>query len=204
MAAQREKGEIRMNGACTDRTRPPRCLDVRCLTALCAIGGTVCATLTWAPEAFADNAASVAISLNRPTDDRDPELGFGGVDVTVGPRMNLLLIDLSTEVSAGIHGFHGVMDASAYRLMAGGRLGIGAIIRPSIFAHVGVGHLRYLDATVDASRTNLAGDLGVALEFTALPVLDFGIHGSYNGIAAGSDEEPFRWFQAGVMSTLTF
>lgn len=174
----------------------------RGVSPLCA-AGALAATLAWAPRAEAETAASLALSVNHPSDETDPELGVGGIDATIGPRLNLVLIDLTTELSAGIHGFQGSMDATAYRMMAGGRLGIGAIIRPSIFAHVGVGHLRYVDGSADASRTNLAGDVGLALEFTALPVVDLGIHGSYNGIAGGADEPSFRWFQTGVMATIT-
>jgi hypothetical protein len=112
-------------------------------------------------------------------------------------------LTLTTEVSAGFHDFGGDLDPTVYRAMGGGAIGIGAIIRPSVFAHIGVGHLRFDDPFADdrAGRTNITADLGAALDFTILPLVDLGIHGSYNVLAGDDDYDAFEWLQAGAHIT---
>jgi hypothetical protein len=80
------------------------------------------------------------------------------------------------------------------------------VIRPSVFAHVGVGHLRYdVPITGDREgRTNVTGDAGLALDFTLIPLLDLGVHGAYNVLAGGENSDSFSWLQAGVHATFVF
>jgi len=127
-------------------------------------------------------------------------------DIFFGPRMDLGLVALTTELDAGFHDFGGVVEPRVYRGMAGGRLSLGAVIRPSVFAHIGVGHLRWNDFPGDTrdSRTNLATDLGAALDFTVLPLVDLGVQLSYNAIASGSGEPAFDWMQAGAHVIFVF
>jgi hypothetical protein len=112
-------------------------------------------------------------------------------------------LTLTTELSGGFHDFSGELDPTVYRGLAGGRLGVGVIIRPSVFAHIGVGHLRYDDPFGDGrdGRTNLAGDLGAALDFTILPLVDLGVQASYNTVAGDDDNDAFEWLQAGAHIT---
>jgi hypothetical protein len=92
--------------------------------------------------------------------------------------------------------------------MAGGRLAIGAIIRPSVFAHIGVGHLRWNElpgiSDVRDSRTNLATNVGAALDFTLLPLVDLGLQLSYNSIKGGADTPAFDWAEAGAHVIFVF
>ncbi|HTV24052.1 MAG TPA: hypothetical protein VMG12_35415, partial [Polyangiaceae bacterium] len=145
----------------------------------------------------------VGVDLNFNDSMVGDEAGSGaGVDVYFGPRLNLAILTLTTELSGGFHDFAGDLDPTVYRGMAGGRLGVGVIIRPSVFAHIGVGHLRFDDPFGDRdSRTNLAGDLGAALDFTILPLVDLGIQGSYNVIAGDDSNDAFEWLQAGAHIT---
>jgi len=126
-----------------------------------------------------------------------------GVDVFFGPRLNLAILTLTTEITGGFHDFGGDLDPTVYRVMAGGALGIGAIIRPSVFAHIGAGHLRFDDPFGQdrSGRTNITADLGAALDFTILPLVDLGIHGSYNVLAGDDDYDAFEWLQAGAHIT---
>ena len=121
-----------------------------------------------------------------------------GVDLYFGPRLDLGLLALTTELSGGYHDFGGDIDPTVYRGMAGGRLGLFTVIRPSIFAHIGVGHLTWEAPGNDDSRTNVATDVGAALDFTVLPLVDLGVQLSYNTIAGGSGGPAFDWTQFGV------
>jgi opacity protein-like surface antigen len=159
----------------------------------------------WPSSAAAETVVGVDINVNNAVDgDYDDSDTGAGVDLYFGPRLDLAILTLTTELSGGFHDFGGPFDPTVYRGMAGGRLGIGIVVRPSVFAHVGVGHLRFNAPDGDDERdgrTNLAGDLGAALDFTLLPLVDLGIQGSYNVIAGNDDYEAFKWVQGGVHIT---
>jgi hypothetical protein len=172
------------------------------LRKLC-LGAAVAAVglAAWPRSAAAETVVGVDLNFNDAAGD-DADSG-AGVDVFFGPRLDLAILTLTTELSAGFHDFGGPLDPAVYRGMAGGRLGVGVVIRPSVFAHVGVGHLRYDELIGDGrdGRTNLAGDVGAALDFTLLPLVDLGVQGSYNLIAGDDESEEFEWLQAGVHLT---
>jgi hypothetical protein len=153
----------------------------------------------WPRSAAAETVVGVDLNFNDAIAGDDANTG-AGVDVYFGPRLDLTILTLTTELSGGFHDFGGQYDPTVYRGMAGGRLGIGVVIRPSVFAHIGVGHLRFDDPIADGrdGRTNLATDLGAALDFTLLPLVDLGVQGSYNMIAGDADNDAFKWLQAGV------
>lgn len=153
-------------------------------------------------SAAADTVVGVDVNFNDAIGGDDTDSG-AGVDLYFGPRLDLTILTLTTELSGGYHDFGGPFDPTVYRGLAGGRLGLGAIIRPSVFAHLGVGHVRYDDFLGDgrSGRTNLAADLGAALDFTLLPLVDLGIQGSYNIVAGDDDDDAFEWLQAGVHVT---
>jgi hypothetical protein len=164
-----------------------------------------CGVALWSGDADAENTLGVAVDYTDGLDEPATDPG-GGVEVYFGPRMDLTLLTLTTELSGGFHDLGGDFNPAIYRLVAGGKLGIGAIIRPSVFAHVGVGHLRYdLPFTGERDgRTNLALDAGVALDLTVIPLIDLGVHASYNILAGDDDNDSFEWLQAGVHATFVF
>jgi opacity protein-like surface antigen len=168
------------------------------------LGTALAATIViaWPRSAAAETVVGVDLNFNDAVAGDDARSG-AGVDVYFGPRLDLAILTLTTELSAGFHDFGGPFDPTVYRGMAGGRLGVGVIIRPSVFAHVGVGHLRFDDPIDDGrdSRTNLAGDVGAALDFTLLPLVDLGVQGSYNVLAGNDRYDSFEWLQAGVHIT---
>jgi hypothetical protein len=170
-------------------------------SALAIAGGAV----LWSDDASASNTLGVAVDYTDGLHEPGTEPG-GGVEVYFGPRMDLALLTLTTELSGGFHDLGGDYNPAIYRLVAGGRLGIGVVIRPSVFAHAGVGHLRYDVPLSDErdGRTNLALDGGLALDFTVVPLVDLGVHVSYNWLAGDDDNNSFEWLQAGVHATFVF
>jgi hypothetical protein len=160
----------------------------------------------WPSAAAAQTTLGIAVNANDASNEDDATDPGLGVDVYFGPRLDLKLLTLTTELSAGVHDFSGGTDPTVYRALAGGRLGVGFIIRPSIFAHLGVGHLRQdvLFGADREGRTNLAGDAGIALDFTILPLIDVGVHGAYNFVSGGDDSDAFEWLLGGAHITFVF
>lgn len=158
--------------------------------------------VAWSDAAAAQTTLGVDLSYNDVMDEAGTN-GGAGVDIYFGPRLDLAVLALTTELSGGFHDFGGSLEPTVYRGMVGGRLGLGFIIRPSVFAHVGVGHLRYdeLIGSGRDGRTNVATDLGLALDFTVLPLVDIGIQASYNSILGGESSTAFEWLQAGAHVT---
>jgi hypothetical protein len=171
---------------------------------VCAgLAAAAAVTVAWPRSAAAETVVGVDLNFNDAIVGDEASSG-AGVDVYFGPRLDLTILTLTTELTGGFHDFGGDLEPTLYRGMAGGRLGIGAIIRPSIFAHGGVGYLRFDDPIVGGGRdgrTNFTGDLGLALDFTLLPLVDLGIQGSYNVMAGNDDYDAFEWLQAGAHIT---
>jgi hypothetical protein len=162
----------------------------------------------WCDDASAANTLGVALDYAKGLDEPGVDPG-AGVELYFGPRMDLAVVNLTTELRAGFHDFGGDFNPAIYRLSAGGRLAVGVIVQPSISAHIGVGHLRYDTGIAPLTderegRTNVAGDIGLGLDFTLIPLLDLGVHGSYNVLAGGSDSDAFNWLQLGVHATFVF
>jgi hypothetical protein len=157
------------------------------------------ALVMWPSSAAAQTTLGVDLSFNDAVDQSDTDAG-AGIDIYFGPRLDLAILTLTTELAGGYHDFAGPFEPTVYRALAGGRLGVGVGVRASVFAHLGVGHLRYdeLIGTDRESHTDFAGDLGLALDFTVLPLVDVGVQGSYNMIAAGGNVDAFEWYQAGA------
>lgn len=175
-------------------------------TLLVSAGAALAAAVTFlhTEPAHADTIIGVQGNINSLVEPSRDGTGVG-IDVLLGKRLDLTLITIGTELSLGAHSFAGTDDPTAYRAMAGANLGVGSIFRPSVFAHLGVGHITVADdAFPDQTRTGLAGDVGLALDFTLLPLLDIGVQGSYNAISGNSKTDPFRWVQGGVHATLVF
>lgn len=160
------------------------------------------AVVAWPAPAAAQTTLGVDLSYNDVVDEAGTNAG-AGVDIYFGPRLDLAVIALTTELSGGFHDFGGALEPTVYRGMIGGRFGVSVVVRPSVFAHAGVGHLRY-DELIGAGRdgrTNVAMDLGAALDFTVLPLIDLGIQASYNSIFGGESSTAFEWVQAGAHVT---
>lgn len=136
-------------------------------------------------------------------DDPQNESGFG-VGLRAGHVWDIAVLELTPEFGASYHDFDGAPNASAWNIMAGGRFGIDLLIQPSIYAHAGVGHFGYDLPEREVSHTSLGYDVGVALDLTLLPVVDFGAHATLAGIAGNEEVDPFSWVAIGGHITFSF
>lgn len=91
--------------------------------------------------------------------------------------------------------FDNSYDWSMNRVAAGARLGIGRIIIPTVYAHIGYGW-RQTDATyVTGENGGLAFDVGAALDFKLAPRFTFGGHLEYTQVALSTDTP--QWLAVG-------
>lgn len=153
--------------------------------------------LVSAQPAHATGKLAVDVEAAIPSDNvPNADTGWGGA-VRFGNEWNLVLLKLTPEIQGNYHKFGGDSDASQFGVMAGGRLGIGLALQPSVYAHAGVGHYSYHTLLHDVSQTSLAYDVGLALDITALPLVDFGAHASLNGVAGDNDADALTWYSIG-------
>jgi len=179
--------------------------------------------LLMAPSAHAEGDRAIGIDVSR-SSSRDvgganPGTGF---DLTAAWRSNDGRLTYASELVVGVHDFGGALHPEVYRLMFGGRFGIDWILRPSVFTHVGVAQLIVddplrvswtnsapvageLDPVLDdllgaprLKRTDLAGQLGLALDINVTAGVEVGIQGSYNWVRF---TDSFDWWQAGARLT---
>jgi hypothetical protein len=133
--------------------------------------------------------------------------GVGG-SIRAGYDVNLALIHVMPEVGLGLHKLSGDAAPLVFRGFAGGRVGIGALVRLDLFAHIGYAHVGYTNRPVGGDQDGYATpvlDTGVALDVTALPILDVGIHDSYNTAFSsnGTADAPL-WLGLGAHAVVAF
>lgn len=164
------------------------------------------ATLTAAAPALADEGrrgsgkTHIAVDFDFVTavDDESTDSGGGG-QLRLGQEFDLFLVSFTPELGGGYHGFGGSSDTKLYSGFLGGRLGIGKIIEPSVFGHVGLGRLEGA-----MPRTAPILDAGVALDFTLLPLIDLGVHGAYNVMMPKDDGTALKFVTLGAHAALVF
>jgi hypothetical protein len=166
---------------------------------LAALGALGSITFLGSP-AFADLPLTGNLEYVRPLDDQSDENGFGG-GLRFGPRLNAKLLILAAEVGLDVHGFPGPIGPNVYRGVVGPRLGIGWLIRPSVSAHVGVGHT---DWSVLTDSTHLTADLGLALDVPIVPEFEAGVHGMYVAMFNDTSRGAFEYLTLGVHVTVVF
>jgi hypothetical protein len=121
----------------------------------------------------------------------------GGGALRLGQKYDLLLVSFTPELGGGFHSFGGSDQTKLYEGFLGGRFGVGKILEPSIFGHVGVGRLRGFE-----TRTAPVLDTGLALDLTLLPLIDLGLHGGYNVMLPRNDESALKFFTLGAQAAL--
>jgi hypothetical protein len=121
----------------------------------------------------------------------------GGGALRLGQEFDLLLISLTPEFGGSYHAFGGDDKTKLYTGFLGGRLSIGKIVEPSLFAHLGVGHV-----TGGEKRTAPVMDGGLAIDFTLLPLIDLGVHGAYNVMLPRDDGSALKYVTLGVHAAL--
>jgi hypothetical protein len=153
-------------------------------------------------RASAEGVVALDVDYAAPLDETGVSSGFG-FGVRVGAQLHAPLIAVTPELGFSYHRFGGPAELATYGGTAGLRLGIGEVIRPGVFAHVGYG----------ARKTELPGraedsgaltyDLGAFLDFTLLPILDIGAHGGYNNWT-GASQPAFPFLTFGGHAGLVF
>jgi hypothetical protein len=158
------------------------------------------AAVSWAPSAGAEVALGLELNYSEAVDQLETGKG-GGVDVRVGPRLELWRLQLTPELSAGLHDLGGFPSPTVLRTMAGGKvaLDLDLGVKPTLFTHLGVGRLRYdaLESVQRDAATGMACDIGASIDMNVLPMLDVGIQGSYNVVGVESARARFEWLQVG-------
>ncbi|MGC4095456.1 MAG: hypothetical protein QM756_47530 [Polyangiaceae bacterium] len=69
-----------------------------------------------------------------PGDTPNAEHGWGG-GLRFGNEWNLVLVKFTPEIMGNYHAFGGDSEATQWGVMAGGRVGVGLLLQPSVFAH---------------------------------------------------------------------
>jgi hypothetical protein len=124
--------------------------------------------------------------------------GFG---IRLGEQLHVPLVVLTPEIGFAYHDFSGDFAPTVYRGLAGLRLGIGEIIRPGAFVHLGIGRFAI---DIPGSHTAFTYDAGAFLDFTLLPLINLGIHAAYNHINSGNHLSGFQWVTLGAHVALVF
>jgi hypothetical protein len=201
MLALKQSGQTRatqrLNGAWQRRGRLLSCLGL--IAVAWSLG---------AAPARADTTIAGDLDLNVPLSVEKISTG-GGFGIRIGQEFHVPLLAINPEVGFTYASFSDQGTPVVYRGIVGARLGVGELFRFGVMAHVGFGHLSWtkpegVPASIDLSHFGFTYDAGIFLEFTALPLLNIGVHAAYNRLSKKNDAsvDPFQWMQLGVHLTL--
>jgi hypothetical protein len=174
-------------------------MQVRVLAAALVVG---LACLAVARLAQAKTAIGVDADGALPVNSNHLLNGGGGFGVRIGDELHLPLIRLTPEVGYGYeHLFadRAPSDWTTHRIFAGARLGVGELLVPFVFAHVGYGWRSTPDGSYGGNGT--AFDLGAGLDLS-LGFIAVGAHVGYATI----DAQPAtpQWIILGLDGTIVF
>jgi hypothetical protein len=165
------------------------------LAALCAAALTVVGARAEAgPKLGLEGDFALPLSVNGASE------GAGGA-ARLGYDLSLPLIHVMPEAGLGFHKLSGAAGPSIFRGFVGGRAGFGAGVRFDGFVHIGYGSLAFAGGSTGSPIL----DAGLAIDFTLLPVLDLGIHTSYNTTLKDPGlGDPVRWLGLGAHVAIAF
>jgi hypothetical protein len=121
----------------------------------------------------------------------------GGGALRLGQEFDLFLVSLTPEIGGGYHAFGGNDETRLYSGFIGGRLGVGKIVEPSIYGHLGLANTKGLE-----NRTAPIMDVGLAIDFTLLPLIDLGLHAGYNAMFPRDDGSALRFVTLGAQAAI--
>jgi len=121
----------------------------------------------------------------------------GGGALRLGQKFDLFLVSLTPELGGAYHAFGGDQQTRLYSGFVGGRLGIGKIVEPSVFGHLGLAHTKGLE-----NRTAPVMDAGVAIDLTLLPLIDLGFHAGYNAMFPRNDGSALKFLTLGAQAAI--
>lgn len=148
--------------------------------------------LAWQAPARADTVLAFDADYVVPVDEDDLDAGYGFA-LRGGQRLDLKLLTLSAELMGTMRELDGTWAPTIYEGKFGARVGVGTVLRPNAFGHVGVGHASYSGDL--ESQTEFAYDLGLGLDFTLLPLVNVGVHSAYNAMQT---DPKLDWFTVGA------
>jgi hypothetical protein len=150
-----------------------------------------------------------AIPLNAPTRDPDALQGGSGFKVRFGQVFHVPFLRITPEIGYGFDRLFGnggdhydSYGWDMHRVFAGARLGFGAIVVPTVYAHVGYGWRTTDDPSVPEGN-GLAFDAGAALDLHLIRHFGFGAHAEYATIATGGGTTP-QWLALGLHIDVEF
>jgi hypothetical protein len=150
----------------------------------------------------ADAGAAIAIG------DWSVDPGGPGFDarIRLGYELPVPVVRLVAEVLGGYTAFPaddaGNAPQNALTGRAGARIGIGGVIGPMLYGHVGYTYLHGEASDYDVTTAGMSYDAGLAVDFTLLPLLNVGIHGGYNAVT--ERDSSATWIDAGAHVELSF
>jgi hypothetical protein len=124
-----------------------------------------------------------------------------GFKVRIGAQYHVPLLRFTPEAVYGYQHLFANNDIGptfawdTNRLVAGARLGVGELVVPSIYGHVGYGWRMTGDSSVQ-NTGGVAADGGIALDLRVIPHVGFGAHAEYSMI----DARPYvpQWLAFGL------
>lgn len=170
--------------------------------ALLLFAACLCAWTLQTSSARADTTIGADLDLQVPLEINNVSTG-AGFGIRIGQELHLPLIGVNPEFAFYYASFSKDAPPKVYRGVAGGRIGVGELIRFGVLAHIGFGYVDWEPKPDDFSHSGLTYDAGIFLDITALPLLNIGIHGTYNRMTAKDDQpETLHWLSLGVHATL--
>lgn len=171
---------------------------------LVLVAAALCAWTLQTSTARAETTIGADLDMHVPLSINNVTTG-AGFGIRLGTELHLPLIALNPEFGFTYAEFSKDNPPTVYRAIAGARLGIGELIRFGVLAHVGFGYVNWKPAPDNYSHSGLTYDAGIFLEFTALPLLNVGVHGIYNRMAADDDQpQTLHWLSIGLHATIVF
>jgi hypothetical protein len=180
-----------------------------CLLFSLAVGGVTTALPAHAEERERDDESdsrrdndkskthiAVDFDFSSTLDEPGADSGGGGA-LRLGQEFDLFLVSLTPEMGGAYRAFGGDDETKIYSGFLGGRLAVGKVVEPSVFAHVGVGRVTGFE-----SRTAPILDAGLAVDFTLLPLIDLGVHGAYNTMLPRDDGSSLDFITLGAHAAL--
>jgi hypothetical protein len=164
-----------------------------------------CVTFATMSEARADTYLGLDAGVAVPIPESfavEPKTG-PSVSLRLGYRLPVPVLYVSGEILGSWQNFP--QDEAPQRVLsgrAGIRAGFDAAIAVKLFGHIGYSNLAGEGSDFVVEADGLSWDAGLALDFTLLPVIDFGVHGAY--VTLMNDNGDINWVEAGVHAELSF
>jgi hypothetical protein len=170
-----------------------------------ATGGLLAALLLASTPAAAEPVIAGDLDYTVPLDEDDATSG-GGFGIRLGQQLEGAGAALTPELGFTYANFGGDFPAKVYRGLGGFRFGVGELVRPGLFGHVGMGRIEVdvPNGTPDPTHSAFTFDIGLFVDFVPIQHLNLGVHGSYNRVAAGDSGTAFRWATAGAHAGIVF